>query len=63
IILAVGLSSSVFAGDIPTDGLPQNESQTIPQIPPGDIPTDGLAADISDGAVSALLSAIDLLTV
>jgi hypothetical protein len=63
-VLAVALSSVTFAGQIPTDGSPAPAPTPSAQAPtttsPGDIPTDGLAGQISDEALSALLSVIAL---
>jgi len=67
IALACTLSGSVLAGDMPTGGIappPTNgPTQTITPTPPGDIPTDGSAEEISDAALSALLTVLSFLTV
>ena len=67
--LTCALSSSVFAGNIPSDGsaapAPSGITQTPgeTQTPPGDIPTDGKAGQISSDALSALLSVLSFLAV
>ncbi|MBC8028493.1 MAG: hypothetical protein H7Z16_00110 [Pyrinomonadaceae bacterium] len=63
------LAVSAVAGDIPTSGAPsppppatnQITSQTLPdntQFAPGDIPTSGFAQQVTDAALSALLTAL-----
>jgi hypothetical protein len=53
-----------LAGDIPTDGspspAPNGSEPTVTTTSPGQIPTDGLAGQISDAALSALLSVFAL---
>ena len=64
-VLACALSSSAFAGDIPSDGspapAPNGSGQSATTTSPGEIPSDGLAAQISDGALSVLLTVFGLL--
>lgn len=71
IALACAFSVSALAGDVPTSGLtspePTGPTQTtsvtspgeIPSVP-GDVPTSGFEQQISDGALSALLSMLGL---
>jgi opacity protein-like surface antigen len=61
-VLTVALSSFAFAGDIPSDGSPAPAPIPSAQAPtsPGEIPSDGLAGQISDAALSALLSVFAL---
>ena len=65
VVLACALSSSALAGDIPTDGspapTPNGSSPTATTTAPGEIPTDGSAGQISDAAVSVLLTVFGLL--
>ncbi|MEK6282516.1 MAG: hypothetical protein AABN95_19315 [Acidobacteriota bacterium] len=73
IALACALSVSALAGDVPTSGFtspePAGPTQTtgatspgeIPSVP-GDVPTSGFQQQVSDGALSALLSVLGLLT-
>ena len=71
--LACVLSGSALAGDMPTGGIappPSGATQTttstspgdIPTVP-GDIPTSGTAEQISDAALSVLLTVFGLLSV
>jgi hypothetical protein len=64
VILTVALSSFAFAGDIPSLGspspAPEGSGQTATTTSPGEIPSDGLAGQISDAALSALLSVFAL---
>jgi hypothetical protein len=65
VILTVALSSFAFAGEIPSDGspapTPNGSSPTATTTAPGEIPTDGSAGQISDAAVSVLLTVFGLL--
>lgn len=68
ITLSCVLSGSALAGEIPMVGPapppPSGATQTtIGETPskPGQIPTDGIAGQISDAALSALLSVFGLL--
>jgi hypothetical protein len=65
IALACTLSGSALAGDMPTGGIapPPTNGPTQTITPPGDIPTDGSAEEISDAALSALLTVLSFLTV
>lgn len=58
--LALVLSSSALAGDIPTDGsaspTPSGTRQTTTSTSPGEIPSGGSAEQISDAALSALMT-------
>ena len=65
ISLTVAISSSVLAGDIPTDGSPAPVPSASGQIPtvPGEVPTVGMADQISSDAWSALLSMLGFLAV
>jgi hypothetical protein len=60
--LTILVSVSAFAGEIPTMGAPQPQSQqtTSPTLL-GEIPSGG--GSISDAAVSALLTALGLASV
>jgi len=65
--LTLALSSSVFAGDMPTSGSPAPapsgptvSTQTSDEWAPGDIPTSG-KPELSSEALSALLSALSFL--
>ena len=63
--LTCALSCSALAGNIPSDGspapAPNGSGQTATTTSPGQIPTDGIAGQISDAALSALLSVFGLL--
>jgi hypothetical protein len=66
--LALALSGSVFAGDMPTSGSPAPAPSAPPastqasDVPaPGDIPSGG-NSELSDDALSALLSVLSFLT-
>jgi opacity protein-like surface antigen len=64
IALACVLSSSALAGDIPCGApapVPQGSTQTTSATLPGEIPTSGYAIQISDAALSGLLSVFGLL--
>jgi len=72
IALTCVLSSSAFAGLIPTDGSPAPAPNPTPatatspgetQTPPGDIPSGGRSEQVSSDALSALLSAFSFLVV
>lgn len=67
ITLACVLSSSALAGEIPTVNAPAppppGTTQTTSTTAPGEIPSDGSAEQISDAALSALLSVLGLLVV
>jgi hypothetical protein len=56
IALALALSVSALAGDIPISGSPAPiHNGTTQSTSPGDIPTDGSAGELTDAALSALL--------
>ena len=65
IALTCALSSSAFAGEIPSVGAPAPASSgtTDPTTSssPGDIPSVGVAEQLSSDALSALLSAFSFL--
>jgi hypothetical protein len=65
LVLASFLSSAAVAGEIPSVGAPapppSGGTQTTISTEPGNIPSDGLAGQISDAALSALLSVFGLL--
>ena len=58
------LSSSALAGEIPCGAPspppPQGMTQTTETTYPGEIPSGGYAEQISDGALSALLTVLGL---
>jgi hypothetical protein len=57
------LSASALAGEIPTVGAPQPSPQGITsETSPSQIPTVGSAEQISDAALSAILSVLGFLT-
>ena len=59
--IACALSITTLAGDIPSGGLPQPQSQ--PANSPtvlGEIPTMGVAQPITDAALTAVLTALGL---
>ena len=62
--IACALSITTLAGDIPSVGAPQPQSQqaTSPTLL-GEIPSDGGARSISEAAVSALLTALGLASI
>ena len=66
ISLALALSASAIAGDIPTSGspapTPSGMTQTIAPTSSGDMSSDGSAEEISDAALSALLTVLSFLT-
>ena len=63
--LACVVSGSAFAGDMPTGGIapppPLSSTQTTTETSPGDIPTSGAAEQVSDAALSALLTVLGFL--
>jgi opacity protein-like surface antigen len=65
--LACVLSSSALAGDIPSGGAPSpapNElTQTTKATSPGEVQTSDWADQLSEGALSALLTVLGLLAV
>jgi hypothetical protein len=65
IALTCVLSSSALAGDIPSVGKPSpapaGTSQTTTSTSPGEIPSGGSAEQISDAALSTLLSVFSFL--
>jgi hypothetical protein len=72
IALTCALAVSAFAGDLPTGGSPSpgdlptgGVSSPAPTetTSPGDLPTGGFAEQLSDSALSALLTALGLLVV
>ncbi len=67
IVLALALSASAIAGDIPISGSPSpppsGTTQTTTTTSPGEIPTDGSAEQVSDMALSALLTVLGFLAV
>jgi hypothetical protein len=71
VALVCAVSSSTLAGEVPTGGIApppppqaQTSSTTSPgEVMPGEVPTGGFAQQISDAALSALLTALGLLTV
>ena len=66
LVLALALSGSVLAGDIPTSGSPApatsgpTTSAQASETTSGDIPTSG-KSDLSSEALSALLSVLSFL--
>jgi hypothetical protein len=66
IALACVLSGSVAAGEIPTSGTPapapSGMTQTITPTSPGGVPTGGSAEEMSEAALSALLTVLGFLT-
>ena len=67
IALACAFSVSALAGDVPTSGAPSPQpsgTTTISTSPdPGDVPTSGYPEQISDAALSALLTVLGLVVV
>lgn len=67
IALACTLSGSALAGDMPTGGIApppaKGPMQTIFGTSPGGVPTGGSAEEISDAALSALLTVLGFLAV
>ena len=72
--LACVLSVSALAGELPTAGLTSTQPGELPTAgvsssaptettSPGDLPTGGFAEQLSDSALSALLTALSLLVV
>lgn len=60
IVLALALSVSALAGDIPTLGAPQPPPQGI-TASPGDVPTVGVAEQLSSDALSTLITVLGFL--
>jgi hypothetical protein len=62
--LACVLSSSALAGEIPSGGIapppPPSNGVTTSATSPGEIPSGGFAQEVSDTALSALLSVLGL---
>ena len=74
IALACVFSVSVLAGELPTGGFTSPAPGELPTggisspapsgtTSPGDLPTSGFAAQVSDAALSALLSVLGLVAV
>jgi hypothetical protein len=67
IALVCVLSSSALAGEIPTSGVtsppPGEPTETTSATSPGEIPTSGFEQQISDAALSGLLSVLGLVVV
>ena len=67
VVLTFALSSFAFAGEIPSLGsaspAPGGSEPTVTTTSPGQIPSDGTADQVSDAALSALLSVFSLLSV
>ena len=67
IALTCALSSSAFAGLIPSVGAPapasNGTSETTTSTSPGDIPSGGKAEELSSDALSALLAVLSFLAV
>lgn len=67
IALTCVLSGSALAGDMPTCGVmsppPSETTETASLTSPGEMPACGLAQQISDAALSALLSVLGLAVV
>ena len=74
IALTCALAVSAFAGDLPTGGFTSPSPGDLPTggvsspaptetTSPGDLPTGGFAEQLSDSALSALLTALGLLVV
>jgi hypothetical protein len=65
--LTCALSVSAMAGEIPTSGsptpAPSGTTQTTTTTSPSDIPTDGSAEQVSDTALSTLLTVLGFLAV
>ena len=66
-VLTCAISSSAFAGDIPTDGSASPAPHVATEAPkttsPGDIPISGFTSQLSTDALSALLSVLGFLAV
>jgi hypothetical protein len=66
IALACTLSGSALAGDMPTGGIAppstNGSTQTTTPTSPGDIPSGGSAGQVSDAALSALLTVLSFIT-
>jgi opacity protein-like surface antigen len=67
IALACAFSVSALAGDVPTSGAPSPQASgtttTSASSLPGDVPTSGYAEQVSDTALSALLTVLGLVVV
>jgi hypothetical protein len=68
IALTCVLAVSASAGLLPTSGIaspapPEGTTQPTSSTSPGLLPTGGIAQQVSDAALSALLTALGLLTV
>ena len=66
IALTCALSSSAFAGDIPSVGAPAPASSGTTETTatsPGEIPSVGVAEQLSSEALSAVLSVLSFLAV
>ena len=68
IALTCILAVSTLAGDLPTSGVPSpappaGTTQTTSATTPGDLPTGGYAEQMSDAALSALLTVLGLVAV
>ena len=65
VALTCFLSLSALAGDVPTVGTPQPPPPGITTGPtsPGDLPSVGSAEQISDAALSALLTVLGFVAV
>lgn len=67
IALSCVLSASALAGDIPSGGIapppPPSNGVTTSATSPGEIPSGGFAQEVSDTALSALLTVLSLLAV
>ncbi len=74
IALACLLAVSAMAGNLPTGGFTSTEPGNLPTggvmspapsgpTSPGDLPTSGFAQELSDAALSGLLTALQLLAV
>jgi hypothetical protein len=62
--IACALSMTTLAGDIPSGGAPQPQSQqAASQTLLGDIPSVGKAQSVSSAAISALLTALGLASI
>jgi hypothetical protein len=67
IALACILSSSALAGEIPISGVPSPQPsgtiQTTSATPSGEVPTSGYLEQVSDAALSTLLTVLGLVAV
>jgi hypothetical protein len=64
IAIACAISATTLAGDIPSGGAPQPQSQqtTSPTLL-GEIPTSDKAQSLSDAALSVILTALSLASI